>query len=514
MEFELKPVCLIIMDGWGLSPEREGNATLLAVTSNLSRLKAAYPSTAIDTSGESVGLPRGQMGNSEVGHITIGAGRVVYQELTRIDKAVRDGEFHRNPLFGGLVEELKGKDKALHLMGLLSDGGVHSHIGHLFGIIEAARAKGLKKVFIHAFLDGRDTPPDSGLGYMNSLAAFLAKTGCGRVATVSGRFYAMDRDTRWERVAKAYAAMTAGEGDRAADPAVAIEASYKAGLTDEFMTPTVITDGDRPVGVIEDGDSVFFFNFRADRAREISAAIATDDFTGFDRGRVPRLGRFLCMTEYDRKLGLPVVFAPQGLENILPEVIARAGARQFRISETEKYAHVTFFFNGGRETPYPGEERLLIPSVKDVATYDMRPQMRAIEIAEAAVARIKEGGLQFIIMNFANGDMVGHTGVLPAAIKACETVDKGVGMVVDAALERGWACLITADHGNAEQMIDPATRAPFTAHTTNPVPFILADDERRTVALRSGGGLKDIAPTVLKIMGLEKPREMEGTALF
>ncbi|MBI5886548.1 MAG: 2,3-bisphosphoglycerate-independent phosphoglycerate mutase [Deltaproteobacteria bacterium] len=502
------------MDGWGLNPEREGNATLLAATPNLSRLTAAYPSTALDTSGESVGLPQGQMGNSEVGHLAIGAGRVVYQELTRIDKAVKDGEFHRNPLFCGLIDELKEKDRALHLMGLLSDGGVHSHIGHLFGIIDAAAAKGLKKVFIHAFLDGRDTPPDSGLGYMKQLSVFLAKTGCGRVATVCGRFYAMDRDTRWERVARAYVAMTRGEGDTAVDSIGAIEASYKAGLTDEFMLPTVITNGDKPVGRIEDGDGVFFFNFRADRAREISAALATDDFSGFDRGRAPRLARFLCMTEYDRKLGLPVVFAPQGLENILPEVLAMAGARQFRVSETEKYAHVTFFFNGGAETPYPGEERLLIPSVKDVATYDLRPQMRAIEIAGAAVTAIKEGGFQFIIMNFANGDMVGHTGVLPAAIKACETVDKGVGMVVDAALERGWACLITADHGNAEQMIDPVTRAPFTAHTTNPVPFILADDERRSVKLRPGGGLKDIAPTVLKIMGLEKPREMDGEPLF
>lgn len=510
----MKPVCLIIMDGWGVNPSQDGNATLLAATPNLSRLKAAYPSTTIETSGEAVGLPQGQMGNSEVGHLTIGAGRVVYQELTRIDKAVRDGEFHRNPLFGSLVDELNQKGKALHLMGLLSDGGVHSHIEHLFGIIEAAAAKGLKKVFIHAFLDGRDTPPDSGAGYMKALEAFLEKTRCGRVATVSGRFYAMDRDTRWERVAAAYAAMTVGEGNTASDPVAAIESAYRNGKTDEFVTPIVITNGDRPVASIEDGDGLFFFNFRSDRAREITAALTSDEFDGFDRQRVPKLARFLCMTEYDRKFNLPVVFKPQGLDNILPDILARAGVRQFRVSETEKYAHVTFFFNGGREEPYSGEERLLIPSVKDVATYDMCPQMRAFEIAEAAVAKIRDGRMQFILMNFANGDMVGHTGVLEAAIKACEAVDKGVGMVVDEALKNGWACLITADHGNAEQMIDPVTRSVFTAHTTNPVPFIFIDDEAHGAALRSGGGLKDIAPTVLKIMGLEKPLEMKGEALF
>ena len=510
----MKPVCLIIMDGWGVNPALEGNATLLAATPNLSRLKSVYPSTTIDTSGESVGLPQGQMGNSEVGHLTIGAGRVIYQELTRIDKAVQDGEFFKNPLFGGLVDELKEKGKALHLIGLLSDGGVHSHINHLFGIIEAAAAKGLKRVFIHAILDGRDTPPDSGAGYMSRLEAFLEKTGCGRVATVSGRFYAMDRDTRWERVAAAYVAMVFGEGNIANDPVAAIDAAYKSGQTDEFVVPTVITDFDKPVAKIEDGDGLFFFNFRSDRARELTAALASNEFDGFDRRCAPKLARFLCMTEYDRKFNLPIVFLPQGIENILPDVLANSGIKQFRVSETEKYAHVTFFFNGGREEPYPGEDRQLIPSIKDVPTYDLCPQMRANEIAEAAVAKIEGGRHQFIIMNFANGDMVGHTGVLEAAIKGCEAVDKGVGMVVDSALNKGWTCLITADHGNAEQMIDPVTRSVFTAHTTNPVPFILVDDAARGASLRAGGGLKDIAPTILKIMGIEKPRDMKGEPLF
>lgn len=510
----MKPVCLIIMDGWGVNPDKDGNATLLAATPNITRLMRDYPFTVINTSGESVGLPHGQMGNSEVGHLAIGAGRVVYQELTRIDRAAQDGEFRKISLLNSLIDELKQKDKALHLMGLLSDGGVHSHINHLYAIIAAVASRGLKKIYIHAFLDGRDTPPDSGIGYVSALCDFLKKTGAGRVATVSGRYYAMDRDTRWERVARAYAAMAHGDGVKAADPAEAVRAAYGRGETDEFVAPTVITDDGRPVAVIKDGDGVFFFNFRADRAREITSALTDDGFASFDRSGVPRLAGFLCMTEYDRRFGLPVVFPPQTLNNILPDVLAGAGLKQFRVSETEKYAHVTFFFNGGKEEPYPGEDRLLIPSVKDVDTYDKAPQMRAREIAEAAIAKIKGGGVSFILMNFANGDMVGHTGVLPAAIAACAAVDRGVGMVVDEARKRGWTVLVTSDHGNAEQMIDPATHSVFTAHTTNPVPFILVDDERQGVTLRRGGGLKDVAPTVLKIMGFDKPEEMTGEPLF
>ncbi|MBI5562963.1 MAG: 2,3-bisphosphoglycerate-independent phosphoglycerate mutase [Deltaproteobacteria bacterium] len=509
----MKPVCLVIMDGWGVNPDKTGNAVALAPTPNLSRLAREYPSTSLTTSGTAVGLPHGQMGNSEVGHLTIGAGRVVYQELTRIDKAACAGYFLKDPILNTLIDGLKKTGKALHLMGLLSDGGVHSHISHLFAIIDAVAAKGLKKLYVHAFLDGRDTPPDSGAGYMLALAAHLKKTGCGTVATVGGRYWAMDRDTRWDRVAKAYAALVRGEGNRADDPVNAVEAAYRRAETDEFIVPTVIVNGDEPVARISDGDGVFFFNFRSDRAREITEALTGPGFNSFDRGHAPALAGFVCMTEYDKKFGLPVIFKPQARGNILPDALAAAGLRQFRVSETEKYAHVTFFFNGGKEEPYPGEERLLIPSVKDVPTYDKKPAMRAIEIAEAAVAKLREGGFSFMLMNFANGDMVGHTGALEAAIEACATVDRAVGMVVDEAVKDGWAVLITSDHGNAEQMIDPATSSPQTAHTTFPVPFILVDDALRGVKLKPGG-LKDIAPTVLKIMGLGKPKEMDGEALL
>ncbi len=510
----MKPVCLIVMDGWGINPDKTGNATALASTPNLTRLYNEYPLTYIDTSGFSVGLPRGQMGNSEVGHLTMGAGRIIYQELTRIGGAIENGEFHKNPVLDGLITGLKSRGTALHLMGLLSDGGVHSHMNHLFAILDAVKAKGLDKVYIHAFLDGRDTPPSSGKGYMEALLAYLGKIGLGSVATVSGRFYAMDRDNRWERVKKAYEAMVKGDGLKAMDPVQAIEEAYKRGETDEFVAPTVIADGGRGAKAVSDDDGVLFFNFRADRAREITRAFVSEDFHGFNRGERVKLTGFVCMTEYDQKLLLPVLFKPQNFINILAEILSINDVRQLRVSETEKYAHVTFFFNGGREEPYRGEERILIPSARDIPTYDKKPEMRAIEIAEAAVERINAGGYSFILMNLANGDMVGHTGVLEAAIKACEFVDRAVGMVVEAALKRGWAVIITADHGNAEQMIDRTTHSPHTAHTTNPVPFILVDDERKGIKLKSGGGLEDVAPTVLKIMGLEKPVEMTGEPLF
>lgn len=498
------------MDGWGINPGRDGNATSLASTPNLKRLAAEYPASQIDTSGLSVGLPEGQMGNSEVGHLTMGAGRIIYQELTRIGKAISEGALDGDPVIARLVSGLKSSGKALHLMGLLSDGGVHSHMAHLFGLLDIFRKKGLAKIYIHAFLDGRDTPPSSGAKYMEELLSFIKQLGSSaRVSTVVGRYWAMDRDNRWDRVKKAYDAFVHGVGVQSPDPVQAIRDSYARGETDEFVKPVVV-EGGSPVS---DGDGVLFFNFRADRAREITRAFVQDDFDGFDRTKRPAVSSFTCLTEYDASLKLPVLFRPQELKNILGEVLSRNGLRQFRVSETEKYAHVTFFFNGGTEAPFEGEERLLIPSVKDVATYDLKPEMRALEIAEAAVEKIKDGGYSFILMNFANGDMVGHTGVLQAAVKACETVDRAVGMVADAALDKGWTVMVTADHGNAEQMIDEADNGPFTAHTTNPVPFIFADNARKDVKL-TAGGLQDVAPTVLKAMGLPQPKEMTGKALF
>ncbi len=505
------------MDGWGISTSCKADATAIASTPNLDSLAERYPFTSLDASGLSVGLPEGQMGNSEVGHLTIGSGRVIYQELTRINKAVRDGGFKDNKNFATLVEGLKERHGALHLMGLVSDGGVHSHLGHLYALIDAARGLGLERVYVHAFLDGRDTPPSSGAGYIKDLVKHLEETGGGRVATVSGRYYAMDRDSRWDRVEKAYDAIVFGAGPKAADPMAGILKAYERGETDEFVTPTVITESNRPVATIADNDGVLFFNFRADRARELTEAFVLDRFDGFEREKLPGVaaqGRFVTMTEYDTKLKLPALFEPQEIRNFLGEILGANSVAQFRVSETEKYAHVTFFFNGGVEAPMDGEERLLIPSVKDVDTYDKRPAMRASQIADAAIERIEKGGFAFMLMNFANGDMVGHTGMLDATVKACEAVDTAVGRVVEAAKEHGWSVIVTADHGNAEQMIDYATGGPHTAHTTNPVPFILVDDELRTTKLKEGGGLDDIAPTVLKLMGLERPADMEGEPLF
>ncbi|OGP14608.1 MAG: phosphoglycerate mutase (2,3-diphosphoglycerate-independent) [Deltaproteobacteria bacterium GWA2_55_10] len=503
------------MDGWGVNPQKAGNATAIAATPNLTRLFSEYPSTELYTSGLSVGLPDGQMGNSEVGHLTLGAGRVVFQEFKRISDALKAGELKQSPVLSALFDKLKDSGSTLHVMGLLSDGGVHSHIDHLYAVLEAAKARGLENVCIHAFMDGRDTPPESGRSYMEALLSRLEGGLPGRVATVSGRYYAMDRDNRWERVSRVYEAMVEGRGAVAKDPVAAINASYEKGESDEFIKPAVITGPEgAPSCVVADNDAIVFFNFRSDRAREIAAAFASKDFDGFERSVLPVLAGFVGMAEYDPKLNLPALFKPASLNNLLGEVLSRKGLRQFRVSETEKYAHVTFFFNGGREEPFPGEERLLIPSVRDVPTYDLAPEMRAIEIAEAAVERIESGDFSFMLMNFANGDMVGHTGVLEAAVKACETVDRAVGMVADAALKRGWAVLVTADHGNAEKMVDESTNSPFTAHTTNPVPFILVDSERKGVHLMGGCGLASVAPTVLKIMGIEKPADMTGEPLF
>ncbi len=511
---DIRPVCLIVMDGWGVRGDRDANATALAQTPVLTRLRKEYPSTTLDCSGLSVGLPAGQMGNSEVGHLTMGAGRVVYQELTRISRAISDGEFQKNPLLTGLLSDAAGTGRAVHLMGLVSDGGVHSHISHLYALLECARASKVKNVFVHAFLDGRDTPPKSGIGYVAELQSHMDKIQTGRVATVCGRYYAMDRDNRWERVKKAYDAMATGQGIKAYTAEDAVQQAYGRGETDEFIPPTVIVDMDRPVATVSDNDAIIFFNFRADRARELARAFTEGGFNAFEREKAPRLKDFLCFTEYDASLILPALFRQDALKNILAEVLSRNNIAQFRVSETEKYAHVTYFFNGGREEPFPGEERLLIPSVKHVPTYDLYPQMRAEEIADATARKTGEARVKFVLLNLANGDMVGHTGVFGAALKAAEAVDKAVGVIVEAAKKTGFAIILTSDHGNLEQMTDPSTKSPHTAHTLNRVPFILVDDERKGASMRQDGGLKDIAPTVLKIMGIEKPVEMTGEPLF
>ncbi len=507
----LKRVCLMVLDGWGLNPRKEGNAIRIASTPRLDSFYRSYPWTALKTSGLAVGLPEGQMGNSEVGHLTMGSGRVVYQELTRISEAVRDGTLAKNPTLLKLLKKTEAAGGALHLTGLVSDGGVHSHIDHLYALMDIASSRGIKDIRVHAVLDGRDTPPESGLGFMEALDARMRKKGAGAIATISGRYYAMDRDRRWERVQKAYDAMVLGRGAHAPDPVMAVKDSYAAGITDEFMAPTIIESGFRPVS---DGDGLLFFNFRADRAREIVATFTEEDFDGFKRERLPRLCCLATMTLYDVRIKAPVLFRPEELKNILGEVLSREGLRQFRVSETEKYAHVTFFFNGGIERPFEGEDRLVIPSIKDVATYDLVPEMRAMEIASAAVERLRDRRYSFILLNIANGDMVGHTGDLGAAVKACEAVDRAVGKVTGTGLEEGWSVIITSDHGNVEHMIDERTGAPFTAHMASKVPFIIVDDDLRGRELRKGGGLKDVAPTVLKLMGLKKPPEMTGEPLF
>lgn len=504
----MKPLVLIIMDGWGISMRREDNPTAIADLPKLDALMEGFPMTLIGTSGTDVGLPAGQMGNSEVGHLTLGAGRVVLQELSRINRAVENGELASNSTLTGLLDHLKVSGSALHLMGLLSDGGVHSHQEHLYALLRAAKEKGIDKLYIHAILDGRDTPPKSGLGYMKALLEKIEEIGVGQVATVCGRFYAMDRDKRFERVEQAYRAIAEGKGVEGACPIEAIEKSYANAKTDEFMEPAVIKTG----GVDEE-DAFIFFNYRADRAREMTEVFIKDDFTGFDRGPKPLLSFFVTMTEYDATFGVPTIFSPEKLSDILGEVISREGISQFRVAETEKYAHVTFFFNGGSEEPFKGEDRLLIPSSREVRTYDEAPEMRAAEIAEATVERIDKGTDGFILVNFANGDMVGHTGIIKAAVTAVEAVDAGVGRIVEKAQEKGFAVLITSDHGNVEQMINYEKNCPYTAHTTNPVPFIYVDADLKGVRLAEGG-LADVAPTVLKIMGLEQPAEMTGKPLF
>ena len=511
----MKPItALIILDGFGYREEKKYNAILTDGAENFMRLWKTYPHTLIGASGMDVGLPDGQMGNSEVGHTNIGAGRIVYQELTRITKAIKDGDFFENPAFLGAIENCKAHDSSLHLMGLCSDGGVHSHLEHLYALVELAKRNGLKKVYVHCFMDGRDVPPSSGKGYLEQLDAKLKEIGCGKIATVMGRFYAMDRDNRFERVQRAYAALTYGEGMTAASGPEAMQLSYDRGDTDEFVQPTVILTDGKPTATIGQNDSVIFFNFRPDRAREISRAYIFEDFDGFERrnGFFPLY--YVSMTQYDKTFenNLHVAFKPQSLNNTFGAYVADNGLTQLRIAETEKYAHVTFFFNGGVEAPNANEDRCLIPSPK-VATYDLKPEMSAYEVAAEAKARIESGKYDVMILNFANPDMVGHTGVMEAAVKAVHAVDECLHTVVTAILRTGGRCIVTADHGNCELMWDEAQNAPFTAHTTLPVPCILVDDTRKDVTLRKGGRLCDLAPTLLTLMGLPVPQEMTGKSL-
>ena len=503
-----KPLLLMILDGWGINPNPAHNAVALAKTPNLTRFLGDYPHTAIQTSGMAVGLPEGQMGNSEVGHLNLGAGRVVYQELTRVTKSILDGDFFTNPTLLDCIAKVKASGGRLHLSGLLSDGGVHSHNTHLYALLELAKREGVTNVFVHCLLDGRDTPPQSGAEYLAQLETEIERIGVGTIATVMGRYYAMDRDNRWDRVEKAYNAIVCGEGELCISAKDAIEQSYAAGVHDEFVVPVVVAEN----ATLNDGDGFILFNFRSDRAREITRALALDDFNGFTRTKTAQLSGYVCLTEYDATFGLPIAFGSTELTNILGGVLAAAGLKQLRIAETEKYAHVTFFFNGGVETPFTGEDRALIPSPKEVATYDLKPEMSAGLVTDELLARLDSDLYDVIILNFANCDMVGHTGIEAAAIKAVEVVDACAARVVAAVQARGGAVLITADHGNAEQMCDE-NGDPFTAHTTNPVWLVLVDDSRKDITLREGGRLADIAPTMLKMLGLAQPKEMSGESL-
>ena len=500
------PTTLIIMDGFGLRKETMGNAIANARTPNLNKLFAENPGCQLEASGLAVGLPEGQMGNSEVGHTNIGAGRVVFQDLPRISKAITDGDFFQNEAYAAAMDACKEKGTALHLMGLLSDGGVHSHITHLYALLEMAKKRGLSRVFVHCFLDGRDVPPASGRDYVAALAAKCAELGVGTIATVMGRYYAMDRDKRWDRVQKAFDAIANGEGEKAADPVAAVQKSYDAGVTDEFVVP-VVCAGDAQV---REGDSVIFFNFRPDRAREITRCFVDPDFTDVERKRGFQKVQFVCTTEYDATMpNVTIAFPHHELRNTFGEYISDLGLTQLRIAETEKYAHVTFFFNGGVEKVFPGEDRALIPSPK-VPTYDLKPSMSAVEVTDEAVKRIESGAYDVVILNFANCDMVGHTGVYEAARLAVETVDECVARVVEATTKLGGVALITAGHGNAERMLEDDGVTPYTAHTTNPVPFYIVG---ANVKLRNGR-LADIAPTMLDLMGLKKPEEMDGETLI
>jgi 2,3-bisphosphoglycerate-independent phosphoglycerate mutase len=504
------PLALVVLDGFGHSPRREGNAIALARTPNFDEWFAAYPNTLIEASGNAVGLGAGQMGNSEVGHLNIGAGRIVRMDVSRIDHAIETGEFFLNPVLVQTMGHPKLNDSALHICGLVSHGGVHSWHEHLYALLRMAKQRNVERVFVHAFLDGRDTPPDSGAGYVQELTEKMSEYGAGKIASVVGRYYAMDRDKRWERTGAAYRLMRYGEGRPHQNPVAAIRESYAEGITDEFVKPIVIVGDDhKPVATVNDRDSVIFFNYRSDRARQLTRAFTEEGFSGFDRGQRPGI-RFTCMTQYDATFPLPVAFGPEHHDEILADLFAESQLRNLRIAETEKYAHVTFFFNGGEEIEFPGEKRILIPSPK-VATYDLKPEMSAYQITGEVIKQIESGEFDVIIMNYANADMVGHTGQLAATIRAVEVIDECLGGVVKAIRQRGGAVIITADHGNAEQMIDPVTGQIFTAHTTNPVPLILISDYHGK--LREGGSLRDVAPTLLGLLGLPKPTQMTGEDL-
>jgi 2,3-bisphosphoglycerate-independent phosphoglycerate mutase len=506
---DFKPLVLMILDGFGLREESEFNAVKNANTPNIDSFFKHYPNSKLIASGEAVGLPEGQMGNSEVGHLNIGAGRIVYQDLTRIFKAIKDNSFFENKVLTDAFKKAKENDSSVHLMGLLSDGGVHSHIEHLFALLKIARKYNLHdKTFVHCFMDGRDTPPNSGITYLKQLSEYMQTVKAGAIGSVMGRFYAMDRDKRWERIEKAYNVLVKGEGKIFKDPVEEIRIRYESGETDEFIKPFLVNKN----AVIKDNDSVIFFNFRADRARELSNALNDKDFDKFSVKERPQIGYFATMTLYDETFDFPVAFPPEKLKNILGEIISKKGLNQLRIAETEKYAHVTYFFNGGDENPFPKEDRVLIPSPKEIKTYDLKPEMSAFLVTDEVLRRIDSGKYDFIVLNFANPDMVGHTGVYDAAIKAIETVDICAGKVVAKVLEKGGAVILMSDHGNSEQMAD-SNGNPHTAHTLNPVPFIFIANISEKITVKNGI-LSDVAPTVLSVMGISKPIEMTGKELI
>ncbi len=523
-----KPLVLVILDGWGYAPSSPANAISLARKPTYDKLLAEYPNTLIHTSGKFVGLPEGQMGNSEVGHLNIGAGRVVHMDITRIDQMIASGEFFSNPTLLDAIKHARSGGRRLHLFGLLSDGGVHSHQEHLYALLRMAKQNGVERVFVHCFMDGRDTLPTSGAGYLAALEQKMREFSVGKIASVSGRYYAMDRDRRWERIARGFDAMVAGSSDAGTfvDPVQGVKASYSNSVTDEFIVPFVCVDNrGHALATIRDNDACICFNFRADRARQITRALARNsgltaeqgndlpDAAGLDdtipRDRVPRDLKYVCMTRYDKKFTLPIVVPPESLDNILANVLGNLNLRNLRVAETEKYAHVTYFFNGGVEQPFPGEERLLVPSPK-VATYDLKPEMSAEGIADAVTKAVEGAAFDAIVVNFANADMVGHSGRIQPTVKAVETVDACLGRIYSSVKAKGGALMVTADHGNAELMIDPATGGPHTAHTTNPVPFILVSEDARNFRLRNDGALQDISPTVLGMLGIPQPKEMTG----
>lgn len=509
MQGQKKPLVLTILDGWGYSSTREGNAIASARKPTYDQLLREYPNTLVNTSGPSVGLPEGQMGNSEVGHLNIGAGRVIYMDVTRLDRMIASGEFFKNPV---LLDSMRhARTHRLHLMGLCSDGGVHSLLTHLYALLKMAKQEGVEQVFVHCFMDGRDTPPESGAGYLEQLQKEMRQIGAGTIATVSGRYYAMDRDKRWDRIERAFGAMVLGNGAKFTDPVASVKRSYERGITDEFIEPVTIVDSkDQPVGLIRDDDACLFFNFRADRGREMTLALTDAALEQPSRSLAPKNLHFTTMTEYDKNFRVPYVLAREHPNNILADVMAQLNWKNLRVAETEKYAHVTYFFNGGNEKPYLGESRELVPSPK-VATYDLKPEMSAAGITEAVVKAIDQRGFDVIVMNYANADMVGHSGKMAPTVQAVEAVDAGLGAIYAALRRSGGSWIITADHGNAETMVDPVTKGPHTYHTTNPVPFLLIDETLRP--LRSGGALQDISPTILGFLGENQPKEMAGRDL-